>query len=180
MNIDDEKREIRKAIRALKRKVSLEDKKERSKKILEDLENNEFFHNSNTVMLYWSMEDEVHTHDFVLKWATKKKIILPCVKGDLLELRVFKGLENLIEGDGFGILEPSGDLYTDIENIDLIVVPGVAFDKRNNRMGRGRAYYDKLLTTTTSTKVGICFDFQLLDEVPVNEYDVRMDTIISE
>lgn len=180
MNIDDQKKEIRKAIRALKRDVSLEDKKKRSQKILDDLEKNESFKDANTVMLYWSMDDEVHTHDFVLKWASKKRIILPCVKGDLLELRVFKGLENLIEGDGFGILEPSGELFTDVNSIDLIVVPGVAFDKQNNRMGRGRAYYDKLLITTSCTKVGICFDFQLLDEVPVNEYDVMMDTIISE
>lgn len=180
MNIDDRKKEIRRAIRALKREVSLEDKKERSKKILENLENNQSFRDSKTVMLYWSMDDEVYTHDFVLKWASEKKIILPCVKGDLLELRLFRGLENLIAGDGFGILEPSGDLYTDINNIDLIIVPGVAFDRKNNRMGRGRAYYDKLLIKTKCSKVGICFDFQLLDQVPINEFDVMMDVIISE
>jgi 5-formyltetrahydrofolate cyclo-ligase len=180
MNIDEQKKEIRKSIKALKKEVSLDEKKRRSIKILESLENNEVFKNAETLMLYWSMDDEVYTHDFVLKWWERKKIILPCVNGDLLELRVFKGLDNLVEGDGFAILEPSGELFTEIESIDLIIVPGVAFDKANNRMGRGKAYYDKLLITTTCKKIGICFDFQLLDSVPVNEYDVMMDRIITE
>lgn len=180
MNIDEEKKEIRKKIKDLKKEVSLNDKKKRSLNILDKLEENISFNQATTVMLYWSMDDEVYTHDFVLKWADKKKIILPCVNGDKLELRVFKGLENLVEGDTFGILEPSGEIFEDIDSIELIIVPGVAFDKLNNRMGRGKAYYDKLLTTTNSAKIGICFDFQLLERVPVNQFDVKMDAIITE
>lgn len=180
MSIDEKKKEIRKKIKQLKKDISLDVKKLRSCKILEKLENNETFLNAKTVMLYWSMDDEVYTHDFVLKWACQKKIILPCVNGSLLDLRIFKGMENLVEGEGFGILEPSGDLFTDIESLDLIIVPGVAFDKNNNRMGRGKAYYDKLLRTTDCNKIGLCFDFQLLDSVPINEYDVKMNSILTE
>ena len=180
MNIDEQKKEIRKRIKSLKGEISLDVKKKRSLSILNRLKNNKAFERAKTVMLYWSMDDEVFTHDFVVEYAKTKIIILPCVKGDVLELRVFKGLENLIDGDGFGIPEPNGDLYMAIDDIDLIVVPGVAFDNQNNRMGRGRAYYDKLLRTTNCEKIGICFKFQLLEKVPTDEYDIKMDLVISE
>ena len=182
MNIDDQKKEIRKAIRALKRDVSLEDKKKRSQKILDDLEKNESFKDANTVMLYWSMDDEVHTHDFVLKWASKKRIILPCVKGDLLELRVFKGLENLIEGDSFGILEPSGELFTNVNSIDLIVVPGVAFDKRGYRIGYGGGFYDIFMSKLKNhtSKVGIAFDLQVTEEISYESFDIKIDSLLTE
>ena len=122
------------------------------------------------MLLYWSMDDEVFTHDYVCKWAGKKTVLLPCVKGDVLELRVFKGMESLQPGEAFGILEPVGELYTDYDAIDLIVVPGVAFDRHGNRLGRGRGYYDKILKETrVARKVGICFGFQFVEEVPVDE-----------
>jgi len=180
MSIDEQKKEIREKIKQLKNGISLEEKKSRSYNILSNLEKEDSFLKAKTVMLYWSMDDEVFTHDFVVKWASHKKVILPCVNGNLLDLRIFKGLENLIEGEGFGILEPSGDLFTDIGDLDLIIVPGVAFDKNNNRMGRGKAYYDKLLRLTTCKKIGLCFDFQLLDSVPINEFDIQMSSIITE
>ena len=84
------------------------------------------------------------------------------------------------KGVAFGIDEPIGNVYDNPEKIDLIVVPGVAFDKKNNRLGRGKAYYDKLLKTANTFKVGICFDFQLIDSVPVDKYDIKMDLVISD
>ena len=82
-------------------------------------------------------------------------------------------------GESFGILEPVGELYTDYDSIDMIVVPGVAFDRQGNRLGRGRGYYDKILKETRAAKkVGICFDFQFVEEVPVDELDVRMDLVV--
>lgn len=88
-------------------------------------------------------------------------------------------MESLQPGEAFGILEPVGELYTDYDAIDLIVVPGVAFDRHGNRLGRGRGYYDKILKETrVARKVGICFGFQFVEEVPVDELDVRMDLVI--
>ncbi len=177
--IDTEKNALRKKIKALKAKISFEEKKSRSKNILLKLEQNQIFINADTVMLYWSMTDEVFTHDFVIKWAYKKKIILPSVAGDELILKKFTGTKNLIAGDRYGILEPDGETFNNKNNIDLIVVPGVAFDKHNNRMGRGKAYYDKLLKTSKAKKIGICFNFQLLEKIPHDKYDIRMDLVIS-
>lgn len=178
--INQKKNQIRKNIKELKKQFSLDLKKQKSEKIFSQLEKLNVFLQANTVMLYWSMNDEVFTHDFILKWHPEKKIILPSVKGDELELKVFEGIENLSSGESFGIEEPTGEVYSNQNEIDLIIVPGVAFDKQNNRLGRGKAYYDKLLKTSKAMKIGVCFDFQLLDSVPVDQYDVKMDLVISD
>ena len=172
-------KELRKQVKVLKSQYSLEQKVEMSRPLWKELEQTDFFKEARTVLLYWSMDDEVFTHDYVCKWAGEKTVLLPCVKGDVLELRVFKGMESLQPGEAFGILEPVGELYTDYDAIDLIVVPGVAFDRHGNRLGRGRGYYDKILKEThVARKVGICFGFQFVEEVPVDELDVRMDLVI--
>lgn len=174
-----DKKELRKQIKNLKNQYSPEQKIEMSRPLWQELEQNILFRQARTVLLYWSMEDEVFTHDYVNKWAGEKTILLPCVKGDVLELRVFEGMESLQPGEAFGILEPVGEIFTDYDAIDIIVVPGVAFDRQGNRLGRGRGYYDKILKETrVAKKVGICFDFQFVEEVPVDELDVRMDVVV--
>lgn len=177
---DTEKKALRKTIRELKMQYPIEEKKSKSENILKKIEQLDVFLQSKIVMAYWSMPDEVYTHDFILKWHNKKTIILPVVKDDELELRVFTGIENMSAGKAFNIGEPMGKPFTDIQSIDLILVPGVAFDKQNNRLGRGKAYYDKLLKSVNASKIGICFDFQMVDSVPVDEHDIKMNRVISD
>ena len=178
LSIEEEKKRIRKEIRRIKQDYSFEQKQDLSQPILEKLEQLPEFIAAKTVMLYWSMKDEVHTHEFVCKWAEEKRVILPCVKGETLDLKVFKGLDHLVEGENYGIPEPDGPVFMKEDEIDLILIPGVAFDKDKNRMGRGRAYYDRLLKSLSAFKVGICFGFQVLDKVPVDEHDIKMDEIV--
>jgi len=178
--IDQKKKEIRVKIKELKKEVALEEKKRKSYIIFEKVEKMNAFKNAHVIMAYWSMNDEVFTHDFVQKWYKHKRIILPSVKGDELELRIFEGVENMRAGEAFGILEPEGIFDGELSEIDLIIVPGVAFDIENNRLGRGKAYYDKLLKNTSAVKIGVCFDFQLLDKIPVDEYDIKMDVVIDD
>ena len=82
------------------------------------------------------------------------------------------------KGEAYSILEPIGEEFIDIDKIDVVIVPGIAFDKENNRLGRGRGYYDKLLTTANAIKVGVCFDFQFFDRIPTEEFDVKMNYVI--
>ncbi|HSH51122.1 MAG TPA: 5-formyltetrahydrofolate cyclo-ligase [Bacteroidales bacterium] len=178
--IDQQKKETRKYIKQLKKKYTLDEKKAKSKIIFDQIDRLDEFQKADTIMAYWSMNDEVYTHDFVLKWYQTKTIILPSVKGDELELRIFKGLDDLAEGSAFGIKEPRALYKGPLDKIDLIIVPGVAFDKQNNRLGRGKAYYDKLLSKTLAFKIGICFDFQMLESVPADQYDIKMDMVISD
>lgn len=177
-SIKNQKRELRKTIKALKKQYSLESKKELSKGIWQEVETKEWFINSNIILLYWSMDDEVFTHDFVMKWYKEKTILLPCVDGDVLKLRRFEGMESMKEGESFSILEPIGEEFLLYDKIDLMIIPGIAFDKKNNRLGRGRGFYDKLLTQSNVLKVGVCFEFQFLDSIPTEEFDVKMDYVI--
>ena len=103
-----------------------------------------------------------------------KIVYLTDVKPNKVELK--KDTDFAI-GD-FNILEPQNEEYTG--DYDLIVVPGVAFDRNGNRIGRGKGYYDRFLCKHLDVKrIGICFDFQLVDEVPTEDNDIRMDEVVS-
>ena len=168
-------------MRALKSAVPMEDKLRRSEAIMQKVEEQPEFADAKVVLLYWSMADEVQTHSFVERWYQKKVLLLPCVDGDDLRLRQYTGPECMVEGEQFGIGEPTGEEYTKLDSIDLIIVPGVAFDRKGNRMGRGRGFYDRLLKSTpNAVKVGVAYDFQMLDEIPVEPHDVKMDRVITE
>ncbi len=176
-----DKKELRKQIRAAKQAVPFCEKLQRSVGIMQQVELLPRFIEAETVLLYWSMSDEVQTHDFVNRWYDKKRLLLPCVDGDDLRLRQYTGPECLQVGEQFGIGEPTGPEFTDLDKVQLIIVPGVAFDRQGNRMGRGRGFYDRLLKSTPNAyKVGVAFDFQMIDIVPTEPFDVPMDEVIFE
>lgn len=150
-----------------------------SAEILAALEAHPAFRAASTVLLYHSLKDEVDTHEFIRKWSRKKRILLPVVVGDDLELRIYTGPKDMAIG-AYGIDEPTGELFTDYAAIDFIAVPGVAFDRSGNRLGRGKGYYDRLLPRIPSAyKAGICFPYQLVEEVPAEPFDIRMDEVIT-
>lgn len=135
---------------------------------------------ANTVLMYYSLNDEVDTHDAVDRVLEQGKIVLlPKVISDTeMELRRYTGPEDLQDGF-FNIMEPSGELFEDYAGIDLAVIPGMAFDSRNNRLGRGKGYYDRMLPKLVNAyKMGVCFDFQRLPGIPANENDIKMDEIV--
>ena len=102
------------------------------------------------------------------------------MEGDDLRLLRYTGPDSLRKG-AFGIWEPKADGEEAVEGaIDLIIVPGVAFDAQGHRLGRGRGFYDRLLSSLDTPKVGICFDFQLVPSVPVESFDHPMDHVITE
>ena len=172
-----DKKELRSHIKTLKKQHSKEELQEQSRLILNKLEENKHFIDAKIVMLYSSLPDEVQTHDFLEKWRNEKRIILPTVVGDDIIPVELKKDTDFAVGD-FNILEPQNEEYTG--DYDLIVVPGVAFDRKGNRIGRGKGYYDRFLCKHLNvTRIGICFDFQLVDEVPTEDNDIKMNKIIS-
>ncbi|HBX50851.1 MAG TPA: 5-formyltetrahydrofolate cyclo-ligase [Bacteroidales bacterium] len=177
MTIHEQKNVLRNQIREIKKLYTTEYKAQKSNLIFQQIETMDVFKNADVIMLYWSLPDEVQTHDFILKWHTHKTIILPSVSGNNLLLKQFTGIENMIEGESHRIGEPSSEEYKNSEKIDLIIVPGVAFDKNNNRMGRGRGYYDRLLSPSNAFKVGVCFDFQFFEEIPAEDFDIKMNHV---
>ena len=172
-----EKKELRTQIKLLKKQHTKEQLQEQSEKILAKLEQHPDFVKAKKVMLYSALPDEVQTQAFLEKWHLKKQIILPTVVGDDIIPVEYGKDTNFAVGD-FNILEPQNEPYQG--DFDLIVVPGVAFDLRGNRLGRGRGYYDRFLCHHLNVKrIGICFDFQLVDEVPSEDFDIRMDEVLS-
>lgn len=100
--------------------------------------------------------------------------------GDILELRLYTGPTDLKAGP-FGIAEPTGERFTAYEEIDIAVIPGVAFDLAGHRLGHGKGYYDKLLPQLSkAVKAGLCFPFQVVKEVPNEPFDIPMDIIITQ
>ena len=151
-----------------------------SAEIVEKLTSSILPHTS-TILCYWPLPDEVDIRPLINRLVAEgAMVLLPKVTGDVtMTLHRYTSSEDLAEG-AFHIMEPTGKPFADWQQIDTILVPGVAFDAAGHRLGRGRGYYDRFLATCRQArKVGVCFPFQRVKEVPVEEHDVRMDDIIS-
>lgn len=177
--LKEEKKQLRKEISQRKKTFTETELKRWSEQLLSQLENHPLFRQATTLLMYHSLPDEVQTHRFIEKWSKQKKIILPVVKGDDLELRVYTGTECLKKG-AYNIDEPTGERLADESEIELAIIPGVAFDSKGNRLGRGKGYYDRLLTRISPYKIGICFQFQATDTLPHEDFDAVMDEVWSE
>lgn len=152
-----------------------------SENIMRRLEDNEVFKAAQTVMLFHSLPDEPCTHGLVARAAASKRVVLPVVvDGENLELREYRGDGDLRRG-AFNILEPCGPAFTDFAAIDMAAIPGVAFDPPGNRLGRGKGYYDRLLERLRPWRIptmGVCFDFQKVDNVPAMPHDIRVNSVL--
>lgn len=128
------------------------------------------------VAMFCSLPDEPPTGGALARWSREKRIVLPRVAGE--EMAFFEYDPATLVSGAFGIAEPGpGAVPCDASEIDLIVVPGVAFTAAGERMGRG--YYDRYLSQPGmhAVKVGVCFAHQLVGELPVEPHDVRMDAV---
>lgn len=178
-NIASAKDKLRKEIAAKKQQFTSEDLLLMSEEVFSVLEITGTFRDASTIFIYNAMPDEVSTQAFVKRWMGEKNFYYPVVKGnDLVFRKVSKDLS--FTQSSLGVNEPLGDDFTDFKKVDLIIVPGVAFDRSGNRLGRGKGYYDRFLPKLKAPKMGVCFDFQLYDKIAVSENDVKMDIIISE
>ena len=141
-----------------------------------------------TVAVYVSTSAEVNTHEFIQHcWNQGKQLVVPCCLGKELQLfRVETWAE--LAPRTMGILEPKDELISRIDRqiaageVDLFAVPGVAFDRHGGRLGFGKGYYDRLLSRSRSTarKIGLAFDCQILEEIPMGPQDVFMDLVVTE
>ena len=174
------KNEVRQHIRMLKGMYSAEQLKEQSDAVIARLQANPAFVAAETIMMYYSLDDEVCTHKLIDELVAQgKTVLLPVVtSAEEIELRRYHNASDL-QGGFFNIMEPVGEPFTDYDHIDVAVVPGMSFDTRCNRLGRGKGYYDRFLSRHPHIyKIGICFDFQKMPGIPTEENDIKMDVII--
>lgn len=165
-----------------------ENKDELSKAIVERFMGLPEYQTAKTVLFYLDVRSEVRTrHSLDAALASGKRIVVPyCVDGEL-ELFLLEHLDELAVGM-YKILEPKLELraavekQVDVSEIDLIMVPGVAFDRQGGRTGHGKGYYDKLLehARPETPLVALAFECQLFDEIPMQDHDVFMDKVITE
>ena len=176
-----DKATLRRQIRDMKRQFTPQQLEELSFPVLDRLR--PLLRDASVIMGYYSLPDEVMTHGLLDDMvAAGKTVLLPQVVDDnTMTLRRYSSKADLSEG-AFHIMEPVGECFSDIHRVDTVLVPGVAFDAKGHRLGRGKGYYDRFLRSMITTPdlrlIGVCFDFQKVAEVPVEEYDIPMDIIV--
>lgn len=173
-----EKSEIRRKIKAMRQMLSEVEKINASEEVFARLEKTAAFLMADNVLMYHSLPDELSTHAFLKKWGGRKHFYLPRVNGVNLDILPYD--ESRLELGSFHIEEPTGENCVDPSQIELMIVPAVAYDRKGNRLGRGKGFYDRLLGDVTATKIGVGYEFQLLDELPAESHDVPMDMIITQ
>lgn len=173
-----EKNEIRYKMKSLRMLVNESDRLSAAHDVFERLEKTAAFMLAERIMMYHSLPDELSTHEFLKKWAGRKRFYLPRVNG--VDLEVLPYDESRLELGSFHIEEPTGNDVTEPEDIELVVVPAVAYDRKGRRLGRGKGFYDRFLQHTKATKVGVGYEFQLIDEIPSEPHDVPMDMVITQ
>jgi len=136
---------------------------------------------SNTVMVYFSVNNEVSLEKFNKKmFSLGKTIVAPKIEDEKINPYKISDLNHLKRGYA-KILEPSfSDKPMKIENIDLVLVPGIAFDQYGNRIGYGKGFYDKFLKNSKAIKIAPCFENQIVENVRPDIYDVKMNKLITE
>lgn len=180
-----EKKKIREEILELKGKLGENDLKYYSDTIINKVYDSNFFKDAHTIMTYISFENEVDTHEFI-KNSIKmgKEIVVPITIAQTKELKVSKLMNfNELEIGFYNILTPKKEFirFIDPKEIDLIIVPGVAFDRKGYRIGYGGGYYDRFLSQLDEVdKISLAFQLQVIEEVPKEYFDIPVDFIFTE
>ena len=171
------KNELRHNIKQQKRQFTSQQLAQLSLPVLDRLR--PLLRDAKVVLAYYSLPDEVDTHVLIDELVAEgKTVLLPKVLDDTtMELRRYTGLQDLCEG-AYHIMEPVGMTFTDLSQIDVALIPGIAFDAQGHRLGRGKGYYDRFLSLISTKTLGLCFDFQKVAEVPVEAQDVAVDKVV--
>lgn len=145
-----------------------------------EIEKSEIFVSAHTVALYASLPDEVPTEKAIERWGQSKRIVLPRM-GEDCQMEFFEYSANEIAQGKYGIMEPQGKEPICEEEIDIMVVPGVAFTLHGTRLGRGKGYYDRYLSRpkTRAYTFGACYPHQIVESLPTEQHDVSIDCVIN-
>ncbi len=200
-----DKQELRKEIRNRKRQFTQDQLGELSLSAISKLRKHPKVMAAHTLLLYYSLPDEVNTHEWIDELVAEgKRVLLPVVVNDKdMVIREYTGKHDLAEGS-FHIMEPIGKLFPEEKypEIEVAIIPGMSFDDTGHRLGRGKGYYDRFLTKLRGTevdksdpevdksdtedknlgtevyKIGVCFGFQKLQEIPFESHDILMNEVI--
>ncbi len=134
------------------------------------------------IALYMALKDEVNLDDLIVRLINEKKtVVIPkMVNGGLVFYQITDIGDVSFSNDSYRIRQPLGDNEVSKDDIEIMVVPGMGFDKNNNRLGHGKGYYDKYLCEDNNIyTIGVCFEEQLLEEIPTDDSDVKLNEVIT-
>ncbi len=179
-----EKRALRNRLLKKRRNIPAARRLAKSKKIFRELSKDPLFQAADPIALYYGIVPEVLTRPFLKILLKNKKVYLPRVaaNGKGMTLRRIRSCSGDLVKGAYGIMEPKASCpKLSANQMDLILVPGVAFDRQGGRLGRGAGYYDRLLRKAgKAMKIGLCFKEQLVKKVPMTKLDVRMNRVITD
>lgn len=172
----EQKSKLRALVKKRVKAISLAQKEKRATALLRAVWEYPLFKQAQNVMLFWPLPDEINTIPLVEHaHAVGKNVFLPVVVGNDLVIKPYNPAT--MQPGAFGILEPQGESVSPAQ-LDLMVVPGVAFDIANNRMGRGKGFYDRLLANLSVPTVGVGYAEQLYLAIPTQAHDIPLHHVI--
>ena len=175
------KEELRAGMRARRKAMTQRQQNDAARAVLVHLEGFAPFLQARCVMAYVAVRGELSLDPVIeLILRSRKTLALPCCEAPgVMTARRIDALSAL-ESGAYGLLEPGkGCAVVEPEEIDLILVPGTAFDTQGCRLGQGGGYYDRFLSRTRALRVGVCHEFALIGDVPVQAHDVNMHHILT-
>lgn len=176
------KEELREINKEKRRKLSKEEISEKSIKSSKIFVNSDIYKNAKTIMLYYPLGNEINTsYIFERILADGKTAVFPVTNVETNELTaIIADCSTNFSKGGYNIFEPDSKKIADRKLIDVVIVPGIAFDKKGNRIGFGKGCYDRFLKGIDAIKVGFCYEFQIASEILADEFDICMDYLICE
>ena len=181
--LSEAKAALRKELRAELGKLSPEDRASASEQVCERLRQTTVWRRAHAVLGYVPLSDEIDVFPLLDRARQEgRRIALPQFNpqaGAYVACQIYDRHKDLTPGK-FGILEPGRHCPpVGMQELDLILVPGLAFDKDGHRLGRGRGFYDRLLASVSAVKCGLAFDQQVRVQIPVEPHDVLLDCIVT-
>lgn len=189
MDILSQKKELRKEAKSYRKSLSENDRLDKSNAIINNLKALKDFQKAEVFLMYASLPDEVETLSLIreLTEKGKKSVYCPVTQGDEMEFYRILSLDDLKEGN-FHVLEPEAlkESFLELQN-DVhycMLMPGLMFDKRGNRLGYGKGYYDKYLARVPKgvnfTTIALSYEAMVKDAIPAEETDWRADYVVTE
>lgn len=168
---------LRKEVRVRLSSLTSAEIQDRSSAICHDVNAHLAVSGAKTVAMFSPLHDEPQIWPLIEELAKVMLVALPRVEGDYMQFYPYSGE---LSSGAYGIMEPAQGNPVMPGEIDVIIVPGVAFTNKGARMGRGKGFYDRYLSQTDfcGLKLGVCFKEQLIGELPLEEHDVKMDAVI--
>ncbi len=184
VEIRKQKKKLRQQLLDQRTAIDAVDFEERSDKIIKTLLDQQKLSTAHTVHCYVSMNErrEVNTHGLIKKMlAIGKDVIVPVThfdEGTLSHIRLHSF--DALKKNKWGVLEPVGGEEVPPQKLDLVIVPMVGGDTQCNRIGYGKGFYDRFLKDVSCPKIGLVFEQNIIPEIPVEEFDISLDVIITE